>query len=409
MKDVVEHSLTSDANKQIFQSPSLLICTAMKTLSREDAEEFLSSSLNNGFLIFDVTLDSVNLLATVYLYMEMRKTKLMHKNLRIMMLSLTLALSLFSFAMLWKNVWYLLLNNYDFCKSITMIYNVQCFVCRLLHDVLQNVFGVTLIGIAFERIIASLFLKNYGEFESALVPITVITIEWLAGIAVAVTFMIIDISNSRFTEGVLYLSCASIFTHPKETMNLFFTGSAGFGILCIALIFLYQYNKAEYQKIGKRTLSARYQLAENIINLRLLVPSFIIYGFFYTVSIIFLARVTNRVIAEGASEAVIKESWIYQQLQNLMCTLYTTIYCFLCFTLHTPMQQSLKEKLTWFRRSKEASDGRNVKIVGIRGQRLNFDSEGDLYFTKLNEMTKSSRSLKKFVPGDSLQIVTQKL
>ncbi|VDM37500.1 unnamed protein product [Toxocara canis] len=238
-----------------------------------DAEKVTSRKAFTVVTILEMCLNFFNLLLVPYLFARLRRTKMIHTNL----------------------------------KAMLGFYNRQCWFNRFIYDTTMNLFAITMGAMACERIVATAAVRRYEQIES---------------VTLSTTFVAAQI-----------------------------------------LFVLYKINMREFKRRAMNTLAARYQLAENITTLRFLIPLVLLYGALYGITLIFVVCIANKMV-------------------NLPGTIYTTVYCCLCFVVHIPLRNKLKDDLRWISSNcirQQYPEG----VVGVHGGKLTFSDEGAIYFKAL--------------------------
>ncbi|TKR80117.1 hypothetical protein L596_014244 [Steinernema carpocapsae] len=338
--------------------------------------------------VAETVLNSLSVPMCLYLLVRLRTTRLMHMNMKTMLISSTFALVLFNITRFVKSFMYL--RSYPITDSSYVkpeFSNKVCIVTRFFYDTTENVFAVTMCGLALERIAASIMVSSYASIRTKVVPILIISAQWLTSTAISLCFILTDRAEmASWSQDRLFMSCSLIYSHPFFVIGVFAVGAVGFLVTAILLAFLFCYNSRQYYNRLRSHLNTRYQYAENITTLRFLVPIMTVFGVSYLISTGVVANIVVHASKTQIDEYLIGDMWMFEKAYNATNTVFTPIFFALCIWFHHPLKtvfiSDLKTVLRLYPKSEEAPK-KDVKIVGFSGKNLMFQNETDVYFAGL--------------------------
>lgn len=343
--------------------------SAMEGLLAETSVEMLVSLLNIAGLS--------------YLFIRMRTTKMIHKNLRMLLLNIAIALGVFNTARFWNDIIFfttLFLKPASQQSGFQDFLIYQCWFVRAIYDTTINMFSISMFIMGIERIVATAAVKTYEQNESFTVALVLVTSQWVLSVTGTLVFLIQDGAFKRSSSFDDYnFSCSLIYTHPVLLSFIFLAGVIGFFSFGLALFLLYKYNSREYSKIGC-SLTIRYQMAENITTLRFLVPIVVSFGCLFAASFVIVLYIASEVRSHGRTNQLVGQLFVYEQLYNLLGIVFTVSFVVFCLLLHRPLRSTLMEDLgSLGRHPKNAADNRYHKIAN----KPHNGCETDIHFATL--------------------------
>ncbi|KAK0403595.1 hypothetical protein QR680_017018 [Steinernema hermaphroditum] len=350
--------------------------------------ERISTPSIHAATVVETVINAICVPLCLYLLVRVRTTRLMHMNMKTMLISLTGALVLFNITRFVKSFMYLTSYPISDQSHINPKFSNQvCIVTRFFYDTTENVFAVTMCGLAFERIAASVMVSSYASIRTKVIPVLIISAQWLSSTAVSLIFILIDRADmNTWSRDRLFMSCSLIYSHPSFVIGVFSVGSVGFLVAAVLLAFLYCYNSRQYYNRLRSHLNTRYQYAENITTLRFLVPIMSVFGASYLVSTALVASIFVQASRQQIDEILIGDMWMLEKAYNATSTVFTPIFFALCIWYHRPLKivfiDDVKCLLRIGAKSTE-EPGKDVRIVGLTGKKLMFQNETDVYFAAL--------------------------
>ncbi|KAH7704982.1 hypothetical protein AAVH_27824, partial [Aphelenchoides avenae] len=163
-----------------------------------------------------------------------------------------------------------------------------------------------------------------------------------AGALAAYDWIDTDEFNPRWTE-----SCETSHTHPGLLPTFVILCGANYVFVSAVLIILYRYNKRKKKCARDVNLSGRYQYAENVATLVVLVPSVLIWGV-----VLFFAEMTEPFFYVAWKQGDRETQVFLSQVIYLLAAL-NSIVCPLAFVLkYGPLNNSLRSLPTypWYER-----------------------------------------------------------
>ncbi|KAH7704355.1 hypothetical protein AAVH_28453, partial [Aphelenchoides avenae] len=206
-------------------------------------------------------------------YYFVRKTmrlSLMHPNLRLLMCNLIVEFTLLGVGRLG-----------DYVVAETMAYSryrtAMCVLFKITQDVGLQIAGLTFVWISLERLMATLLIETY-EQKASIVGKIILSVAYafalLNGLILAVfDYVATDAFDPKWSD-----TCQTTRIHTWMC-PLAIIGMAVFYIAVVPLLLaLYRYNKRMKKTHRNVPLAARYQYSENVSTLKVLVPSFLLWG-----------------------------------------------------------------------------------------------------------------------------------
>ncbi|KAH7699627.1 Protein F27E5.8, partial [Aphelenchoides avenae] len=208
-----------------------------------------------------------------YFVVRIRRVSLVHVNLRILLCNFVFHYTLFGVGRIGET---LTRNALD--DDALPLRNSLCLLWRLVHESAMPFSALFFLWIALERLMATLFIKTY-EKKGKTVGVGIVVVVYVASFAGSLVAIIYDTSVTHtFDIYVTKSSCQMASMHPAIFPVSWVACGLGYVLAVAILIVLYRYNKKKRIQARAVSLSGRYQYAENVAMLRVLVPAVLGYG-----------------------------------------------------------------------------------------------------------------------------------
>ncbi|KAE9550400.1 hypothetical protein FO519_006389 [Halicephalobus sp. NKZ332] len=296
--------------------------------------------------VLESVINIFNVFSCIYLISKLRKTRLMHVNLKTMLISISVTLILFNCFRFIKSLGYFLLQSQDVVENYQIFfYNRFCVINRFFYDTTVNVLSLTMLGLIFERTAATCFVRVYEKTDSSLVAKTIVIFQWTSGIVGALIFLLIDQSEKDYwNSSTVLVTCSFVYTRP------------------------------EYK--------------ENVTTLTFLVPMFTVFGISNIISTALIAYMFVHISQQGVSDKLVDYLWKIEKAYNATISIYTIFFVLICTKLHHPLRESFLRDSKWLCRCPENSIEEKpsmIRLVGKDGKTVEGSNEGDVYFKTLRE------------------------
>ncbi|KAH7715277.1 hypothetical protein AAVH_17367 [Aphelenchoides avenae] len=264
-------------------------------------------------------------------------------------------------------------------SSEVFLKNVLCIVSKVVHETGMPIAALTVMWIALERLLATILIKSYEKKTSTIgvrITITVYICSFIASLGgVAYDTLLTNtfsVTTSRF-------SCQTINLHPYFFPGAWVLCVVGYISSNILLICLYKYNKRKKEVARGVPLSARYQYAENVATLRVIVPAVCAYG----VAVLFGVLTFPQLIVAWDKGDRDEELFINQLLY--LYPAFNSVVCPLAFALrYPPLNYAMKADLaSWMSCTRGHVTPRSPVYVATTA---NVVEEGDIHFKQMDEL-----------------------
>uniref|UniRef100_A0A7E5A1S1 G_PROTEIN_RECEP_F1_2 domain-containing protein n=1 Tax=Panagrellus redivivus TaxID=6233 RepID=A0A7E5A1S1_PANRE len=337
-----------------------------------------------------------NVMGLIYLVSRLRRTRLMHMNLKLMMISLSVTLIFFNLARLTKSSFFFITRNEADLQTLGQIQfaNRFCVVTRFAYDSTVNVLALTLLGIIMERTAATTLVSIYEKNSSNSISRIIVLIQWIIGLSAAFYFLaddlnVVDYWNSKEFQ----VTCSLVYTRPTLVLILFVLSVGLFAAFGILSVILYHVNLRHFLEAATAHLAIRYQYKENVTTLAFLVPTLAVFGLANLASVILVVRMRQFIAAQGFTTDTVDQLWTTEKAYNAMISIYTSFFVPLCIRFHRPLRDAF---LVDFRRicgtdaNVALPDEKNprIRLTDRDGKVVEAANEGEIYFQKLHNTWK---------------------
>uniref|UniRef100_A0AC35GJW7 Gustatory receptor n=1 Tax=Panagrolaimus sp. PS1159 TaxID=55785 RepID=A0AC35GJW7_9BILA len=288
--------------------------------------------------ILESCLNVYNILSCIYLISKLKSTRLMHLNLKTMLISVSVTLILF------------------------------------------NVFR---------------FIKSFAYFfTQAQSTVTSQLIIWIIGIIVAIAFLYMDLLRHNYwNNNRMLISCSLVYTHPEIVLTLFTSSVILFCTFTFISILLYYYNRQQFLRSNIQKLAIRYQYKENVTTLTFLVPLSTAFGLSNIVSAFLIAFMFTHIQNEGGvNDQLVDNLWKIEKAYNATISVFTVFFVLICIKMHQPLWQIV---LSDFRKFQSPSSSvhhflqpkhhQSIRLMTRKGELVEALNEGDVYFKNLRD------------------------
>uniref|UniRef100_A0A914RD14 G-protein coupled receptors family 1 profile domain-containing protein n=1 Tax=Panagrolaimus davidi TaxID=227884 RepID=A0A914RD14_9BILA len=345
--------------------------------------------------ILESCLNVYNILSCIYLISKLKSTRLMHLNLKTMLISVSVTLILFNVFRFIKSFAYFFTQAQSTVTSqlIITISNHLCVVNRFFYDSTVNVLSLTILGILLERTFATFFVRIYEKTDSSIVSRTIVIIQWIIGIIVAIAFLYMDLlKHNYWNNNRMLISCSLVYTHPEIVLTLFTSSVILFCTFTFISILLYYYNRQQFLRSNIQKLAIRYQYKENVTTLTFLVPLSTAFGLSNIVSAFLIAFMFTHIQNEGVNDQLVDNLWKIEKAYNATISVFTVFFVLICIKMHQPLWQIVVSDFRKFRSPSSSvhhflqpKHHQSIRLMTRKGECVEALNEGDVYFKNLRD------------------------
>uniref|UniRef100_A0A1I7ZIA7 G_PROTEIN_RECEP_F1_2 domain-containing protein n=1 Tax=Steinernema glaseri TaxID=37863 RepID=A0A1I7ZIA7_9BILA len=243
-----------------------------------------------GFKIalwFEIVAYVISLPLEIYLIACLRKSSLLHGNLKIMLINLCVAMVVFALSHVGMHV------DSELQALGLGVDNVACrpsaAVLRIFFDGASNMTGVAMMLISLERAVASFRPQSYEQKKTTTRVAFALFFMWSASFCVAVaTWFYFHVRVDSCEPS--YAPPSISFLYVNSMAMVILAGVALFGVASSAclLLSLLCLNLRRHRRCDIGRLNLRYQYSENISTIRFLMPITATYAALLLICIFFL-------------------------------------------------------------------------------------------------------------------------
>ncbi|KAK0412009.1 hypothetical protein QR680_005978 [Steinernema hermaphroditum] len=335
-------------------------------------------------LWFELVTYSISLPLEVYLIACLRKSSLLHGNLKIMMINLCVTMIVFALSHIGMYI------DSELQLLGVGVDNIACRFAqgffRVTFDCATNMTGIWMMLFTAERAIATCVPQSYEKKkEMKRVTLTIASL-WTVSLAIAAV--------SWFLFHVRVDSCipttsppSSSFIYANHIAMILLAGIALFGVTFAAcfLITLLCRNIKQRKRCDIGQLNLRYQYSENIFTIRFLMPITALYAVLLLFCIFCL--IMYHLERHSPNENTVKLLF-YEKSLFASISFFSIAYPFICFLMHRPIRDKVSSDLCFLAkvlRSDSKQKGTTTVVVrSVSGKQLCFKDETSMYFTHLN-------------------------
>ncbi|KAK0403293.1 hypothetical protein QR680_016842 [Steinernema hermaphroditum] len=306
-----------------------------------------STSLNLVYTIgveVELVLYVIQAVLAVYFILRLKNISLMHVNLRVILCNVPMIYLIFTPVRLYFIIEYLI--TYFTNGKLENSSFERCLVIRFFYDMAINVLAFTIPMLALERAIATLKSGRYETCEKPWLGFGIVAGMYCIGFAYSLVFVWYDYTHNYDAYSRMP-SCHLMFTNPGVMFYLAVACCVGFGVAMTLLYGLYLFNLMKQKQHGRQNLAARYQYAENVATLRVLVPT--VTG--YLVSLVISMTLIS--LHYFQKEYLASSDWIFEQVFNLNIVVFVLYFMIMHLALYSPLRKQVSkdyERLFWRRR-----------------------------------------------------------
>ncbi|KAL7076628.1 hypothetical protein ACQ4LE_003801, partial [Meloidogyne hapla] len=216
--------------------------------------------INFAIALTELIMDILALIPNIYFIFILWKRQDLHNNLRVLLASFSCSLILIALTRLPTQL------NYIF-TGVLYIDSFNLLVYG--HEIAVMFFRTVIVPLTFERVLATIFSKNYEQQKSPKIGICAVILTLLVSIAIGI-YIGSELNNSSIRNGVITFrgSYYGLYHIIDVSLRLIIW------IICFAIfVLILRYNQRCYafsRLPNKHTLVQRYQFAENVRSSKLL-------------------------------------------------------------------------------------------------------------------------------------------
>ncbi|KAH7713907.1 hypothetical protein AAVH_18747 [Aphelenchoides avenae] len=302
-----------------------------------------------------------------YFVKRVMSLSLMHPNLRILMSNIVIEFTLIGIGRIG-----------DFAVAMLLPYDatrtVICVPFKIINDTGVQMGTLNFIWIALERLTATVQIRTY---EAKTDRVRKVLMKTAYGLTLAAA-LAVTVFDAYVTEGFdprYSETCQTSIVHPWIIPVAVVNMSFIFVFISVLLWYLYRHNKDRKQSKRSAPLAARYQYAENVATLAVIVPSVVIYG------ICIVACWPLLPIFWKAWKSDDIKTQIFLNQITFVIAAVCSIICPLGFMLkYPPLNDRLLSDLRRLRLLHKQNSGRNRVVDAIQAA-----SETNRHFKQLQE------------------------
>ncbi|TKR87423.1 hypothetical protein L596_011823 [Steinernema carpocapsae] len=354
----------------------------------------------------------------VYLILCLLKSGLLHGNLKIMLINLSVTCIAFA----WSRLIFhfdVFLQQAGFGPDNIACRKVQS-ISRLFYDSSCYMIAVSMFLVTTERAVATYFPKSYEQQRGirkvtlaiSFLRIRVASEEKLKMAALYIIRTEFTHIFSIFYQSVIFqwtlILCISIITfvqfkvtvdscdpstappstsilYVHDLQQLVLAGIGAVGVIlagCFLTALLYfNIKRRKACDIGK--LNLRYQYSENIATIRFLMPVTLIYSLVLSLVVMFF--VLYHIERHSKDMDIVKLN-VYEQGASSCGAWFGLLYPLICFLMHRPIRDKVEKDFSAISCAKKSSrpPARSTVIKSVSGDSLCFNNETSIYFDHLN-------------------------
>ncbi|TKR87428.1 hypothetical protein L596_011828 [Steinernema carpocapsae] len=320
-----------------------------------------------------------------YLILCLRKTSLLHGNLKVILINLSFALLLIGSTRCGIYVDRLLQRHGVGVDNIAC--RLQQWILRLFYDSACYTASASMFLVTIERTFATFIPKTYEQRTGVRRVSLLNAVIWTICIGVAAA------SQALFSVHVS--SCESFHAPPstsvmyaKSSIMLYLAGIATAGVTfaaCILTVLLIC-NKRRRKACNIGQLNLRYQFSENISTIRFLMPIVAFYAVLLAVAIVIVVSYHLERHSENQNIAKLR---VLEQTLNTVAALFGVLFPIIACGLHRPMKDKVKKDFSFLLccTEEESKKPKEMTMVvkSVSGKSLVFTDERAVHFHSLSE------------------------
>ncbi|TKR72330.1 hypothetical protein L596_019799 [Steinernema carpocapsae] len=315
----------------------------------------------------ELILQLIQICLAIYFIVRLRNISLMHVNLRVILHPRRLPNHDPSAYLLYSGISDQLLSSHKMESSSFE----RCLVIRFFYDMALTVLAFTIPMIAVERTIATFSSGCYEKKTKPYLGFAIVTVMYCVGIVYSSVFVWHDYAHNSAAYAQMP-SCHLMFTNPGVMFYLAVSCCIGFSCAIALLCFLYFYNVNKQKQYGCHKLGSRYQYAENVATLKVLVPTVTGYLASLIVSMTLIA------LHYFKSAYMVSSDWLYEQIFNINVVIFILYFVGMFLCLYAPLKKQFIKDLEKLFSLPRSQDGPSSSIVNADHTKTT-----DIYFKQL--------------------------
>ncbi|KAK0412010.1 hypothetical protein QR680_005979 [Steinernema hermaphroditum] len=320
----------------------------------------------------------------IYLIFCLLKSGLLHGNLKIILINLSVTCFTFASGRL-THYFDALLQHLGVGPDNIACRHVQS-ISQLLYDSSCYMISTSMFIVTIERAIATCIPSSYEQQRGIRRVTIIICVLWslILGISLFNIFYY-KISVPSCDASSAPPSISTLYSNSQHLLLLAGIATVGVTLAGIFLSGLLFFNIKRRKRCDIGQLNLRYQYSENVATLRFLMPVALIYAFILSFVVLFL--VLYHLERHSETPNVTKLN-VLEQAVGCCGSWFGLLYPLICFYMHRPIRDKVEKDFSALpclkKRMKVRAQSGVVAIKSVSGDSLCFNDETTIYFDHLN-------------------------
>uniref|UniRef100_A0A1I8ADG9 Serpentine receptor class gamma n=1 Tax=Steinernema glaseri TaxID=37863 RepID=A0A1I8ADG9_9BILA len=298
-----------------------------------------------------------------YVMKCLRRARLLHYNLKMILTNLSIAMIGYGCCRLAKNMESI--AHYYGIGPRNMAYRTSMLVAKIyfVTSMLIGLFCVLMLTV--ERTVATFVPERYEQMKKTGKGFVVFALFWAVSVGISIMLNLFwQKTNPQTNDNTVLFSSFLVSVNIEFLLGVIYAAIPASVANGVLVCFLYNHNKKRRIQLDRSKLNVRYQYAENIVTTRLLLA---LTGADFVGSVVAATLISCYYVARRNELMSDNDLLFIEQSFHVMMSMYAIWYNVIFLAMHRPNRDQLI---------------RDVK--SIEGHRLSFKNEGAVYFSYLS-------------------------
>uniref|UniRef100_A0A1I8ADL8 G_PROTEIN_RECEP_F1_2 domain-containing protein n=1 Tax=Steinernema glaseri TaxID=37863 RepID=A0A1I8ADL8_9BILA len=313
----------------------------------------------------------------------LRKASLLHYNLKMILINLSIALIGYGCCRIAMNTDSI--AHYYGIGQQYLTYRASMLVAKIIFVASLLLAASCCVFLPIERTVATFVPKRYEQMKRTGKGVALFVILWTVsfGVSIALNFFW-QMWNTPNNDNDLLDSSFLVGMNTEFLLVILYGGTIAYGANGILVCFLYKHNKKQRSQLDPSNLNVRYQYSENIATIRLLLA---FTGTSYVVALLATILISFYYVVRTNGLMGNNDLLLVEQSFHVLVSMYAIFYNIIFLAMHRPNRDQLVRdvrRLACFERQGTV-DSLRLQVKSIEGHCLSFKDEGNVYFSYLSQ------------------------